>query len=230
MKKFFFLLLILGFVFVACQKEYDPGPLDNTGTGTDSTGTDTTGTGGTDTTGNGTDSNQTATTLAGTWNFISLTEQTQVTSEGNVNGESQKTISTFACTSTNNKGTIFFTDATANSQNISYTIAGNLKALTYLSDSLLDSTATLFSYNLPASSGNGNYKLIGKDSIYFTGTVFSAAGTSGVNSSISGGHYALNGNTLKITSLIDTTFSQEISGVVFNQRDQADVTITLQKQ
>jgi len=214
MKKICCLLFVASLAFTSCQKEIDY--LD------DEPGSDNTNN----------DGDSSATSIVGTYNFLSVAAQTQSDAMLDILGGESKTSSLFDFVSTNNTGTVVFTDDEMTVTGLSYTATGNLKAYTYQNNVLIDSTEEQpFSYDVTASNSSGKYKLAGADSIYFPdGGFISIAGASSVPVSSSGGKISFKGDTLRITTPIysDTTLS--ISGLTYHVVQSGTGTISLEKK
>jgi hypothetical protein len=203
MKKTYLLIALIIF-FTACQKGIEP--FDDTGS--TSTGND----------------------IKGTWNFVSLTGNTQTTAEYADSGIDYKTISKSNYVSTNNTGTITFGDSTLSSANISYKVSSEVAGFDYQNDILIDSTQIPFSITVDSSNSSGTYKLIGSDSIYFPQGTFISFSGSTTQAAPAGGKISLNGNMLTITQLLNKDTTQQIAGIPYRTIETGTFNILLQKQ
>ena len=200
------LMLIM---MVSCQKEITDPSLDGTYNGGSGSG------------GSGSSGSK---DITGTWKFISLSAITQSTAQVSQAGDVLKTITNTDYTTNDNTGTIVINSTTMATTGMSYSINDTAFALTYENNVLIDSTAAPFSFSLPSYSSTTTYKLIGADSISFTGA--SSPAVSGG----SGAHYTLSGNILKFTTSVikDTTINA--GGIIETQHSTATAVTTLQRQ
>jgi hypothetical protein len=134
-------------IFAACQKGITDA-VDNSG-------------------GNNGGDSSSVNALKGSWNFTSISANTQNTSELNFLGEDDKTISFTNYTSENNSGTLVVDDSMFRMNGYTYSIATILKTYSYQNGVLIDSLDVPFNYYVPASNSTAKYKLIGTDSVYF---------------------------------------------------------------
>jgi len=203
MKKYFLITALIIF-FTACQKGIEP--FDDTG------------------------STSTGNNIKGTWNFVSLTGNTQTTAEYTDSGIDYKTISKSNYVSTNNTGTITFGDSTLSSANISYKVSSEVAGFDYQNDILIDSTQIPFNITVDSSNSSGIYKLIGSDSIYFPQGTFISFSGSTTQAAPAGGKININGNMLTITQLVNKDTTQQIAGIPYRTIETGTFNILLQKQ
>ena len=203
MKKYFLITAII--LFTACQKGIEP--FDDTGGSTPS-GND----------------------VKGTWNFISLTANTQSIAEYTDSGIDYKTITNSNYVSTDSTGSITFGDSTFNSANISYYVSSELTGYDYQNNILIDSTQMPFNITIDSSNSSGTYKLIGSDSIYFPSGSFISVSGSTTQSQPSGGKINISGNNLIITQQLYKDTTQQIAGVPYRTIETGTFNILLQKQ
>ena len=202
MKNKYYLIAAI-ILFTACQKGIEP--FDDTGT-------------------------QTGNDIKGTWNFISLTANTQFISEYTDSGIDYKTIANSNYVSTNNTGKIIFADSAFNSTDIGYYVSSNLAGYEYQNNVLVDSTQLPFSITVDSSNSSGTYKLIGSDSIYFPSGTFISVSDSTSQSQPSGGKISISGNRLTITQLLNKDTTQLITGIPYHTIETGTFNILLQKQ
>jgi len=179
--------------FASCQKEisdYVSG--DNSGGNT-----------------NGGDSSN---NIIGDWNFVSAQTQTQSTSELNVLGKDDKTVSFTNYTTENNAGTISINDSTFKASSLTYTISSTIKTYTYQNGVLFDSMNIPFNYSLPPTNSISKYKLVGADSIYFPQGLFSIGDTT-MQAQPAGAKYTLSGTLLTFTQPVNIDSTEVVSGV-----------------
>jgi hypothetical protein len=202
MKNKYYLIAAI-ILFTACQKGIEP--FDDTGT-------------------------QTGNDIKGTWNFVSLTANTQFISEYTDSGIDYKTIANSNYVSTNNTGKIIFADSAFNSTDIGYYVSSNLAGYEYQNNVLVDSTQLPFSITVDSSNSSGTYKLIGSDSIYFPSGTFISVSDSTSQSQPSGGKISISGNRLTITQLLNKDTTQLITGIPYHTIETGTFNILLQKQ
>ena len=203
MKKKYCLVLII--LFTACQKGIEPFN-DNTG----SSGTSP---------------------VSGTWNFISLTGNTQAIQEFTDDSIDYSTTTNSAYTSTNNTGTITFSDSDFTSNNIGYLVSSEFTSYNYENGVLIDTVHLPFSITIDSSNAAGTYKLIGSDSIYFpSGSFISVSGSAPTQSEPGGGKISISGNTLTITQLLNKDTTEQISGLPYHLTETGTFDMLLQKQ
>ena len=173
---------------------------------------------------------QTGNDLIGTWNFTSLTGNTQSIAEYTDSGIDYKTITISNYTTTNNTGTITFSDSTFNMINTSYSISSMLFGYNYQNNILIDSVQMPFTYALDSTNSSGSYKLIGTDSIYFPqGSLISVAG-SATQGQPTGGRISIVGNSLTITESINEDSTKDVGGVPYHTTDSGTFDLHFQKQ
>ncbi len=201
------LMLIM---MVSCQKEITDPSLDGTYTGGSGSG----GSGGTG-----------STDITGNWKFVSMSAVTLSTVQVSQPGDVLKTITSSDYTTTNNTGTVVISSTAMAVTGMSYSVNATAIALTYDNNVLVDSTAAPFTFSLPSYSSTTTYKLVGTDSISYTGQSISPAVSGG-----SGAHYTLSGNVLKLTTSVikDTTIN--LAGIIETQHSTATGVTTLQRQ
>ena len=202
MKNKYYLIAAI-ILFTACQKGIEP--FNDTGT-------------------------QTGNDIKGTWNFVSLTANTQFISEYTDSGIDYKTIANSNYVSTNNTGKIIFADSAFNSTDIGYYVSSNLAGYEYQNNVLVDSTQLPFSITVDSSNSSGTYKLIGSDSIYFPSGTFISVSDSTSQTQPSGGKISISGNRLTITQLLNKDTTQLITGIPYHTIETGTFNILLQKQ
>ncbi len=156
------------------------------------------------------------TSLTGNWNFIDLTAQTRATATSgpitNVTTSSYKT--------TNNAGTISFTNDSMIVKGLTYTADTTATDSTYQGSTLLSATVAPFSVTVPATSQTVSYQLISADSIYLPngGIVPGGGASSGAGT---GAHYVIKNDTLVLTIQASQTVSgvaEVVNGAIYLKR------------
>jgi hypothetical protein len=179
--------------------------------------------------GKGKNSNNSTTSIQGTYKLMYLSSKTNSTISGN---DGEKSITTSDYTTTDNQGTIVFSNSTLTSAGLTYTVNTDARYSFFQDNLLTDSSSIPFTFTLPASSSVASYKLVGADSIYFPqGSVTSGIGAGGtMQSGANGGRYSISGNQLTLTQngYRDSSFVD--TGVTFQVVESAISTIVLQKQ
>ena len=168
--------------------------------------------------------------LTGNWAFVYLTAKTQSTAIETYGNTTNKSISTSQYTSTNNKGVVTFTTDSMYGKGIGYSITAVTKGYFYENGMFLDSVSVPLSFSLPPFNSSVKYKLVGNDSLSFTGSSFTLPPGGNPAPASNGGHYTITGDTLRITTSITQTSTQSQAGDVMTQTDQAVETIVLHRQ
>jgi hypothetical protein len=179
-----------------------------------------TSTGGTGGTGSG--------SVLGTWNFAGLTAKTTSDVTESDGTDVIKAVTTSDYTTTNNKGTITFATNTFNSTGVAYDLNTTAFVKFYTNGVLDDSLDFPFAFSLPATNSSGSYKLVGTDSLYFTGG-FISIGLDSMATTPIGYKYTISGNKLTLTSKFSNAFHEDDNGLVANVKQSADIVVVLQK-
>ena len=148
-------------------------------------------------------SSNTPNPLTGTWNFVDLSSNGNLTAteSGLI---SAKLIDITDFTTIDNSGTITFTADSMAGSGIGYTIDTTYTTYTYIEGSAGDTVTTPYTTTISPTSSSTSYQLIGSDSIYFgSGTPFAVSLYAGDTIKIEGAHFSISGNTLTLTSTID---------------------------
>jgi hypothetical protein len=169
--------------------------------------------------------------VSGTWNFISLTGNTQTTQDYISDDTDYSAITTSVYTSTNNTGSITFGDSDFTSNNIGYLVSAEFISSNYENGVLIDTVHLPFSISIDSSNAAGTYKLIGSDSIYFpAGGFVSYNGNEPSQAIPSGGKFSISGNILTITQMINKDTTQVILGVPLHTVESGTFVVKLQKK
>ena len=164
----------------------------------------------------------------GTWNFVDLSSDANLTAteSGLISG---KIVDLTDFTTIDNSGTISFTADSMSGSGIGYTIDTTYTTYTY-AGTTSDTVTTPYTTTISPTSSSTSYQLIGSDSIYFgSGTPFSVSLYAGDTVKIEGAHFSISGNTLTLTSTIDQAGSVTYEGITAPSVTQIKSTITLSK-
>jgi hypothetical protein len=166
--------------------------------------------------------------LTGTWNFIDLSSNGNLTAteSGFVSG---KIVDITNFTTIDNSGTITFTADSMSGSGIGYTIDTTYTTYTYVG-STSDTVTTPYTTTITPTSSSTSYQLVGSDSIYFgAGTPFYVSLYAGDTVKIEGAHFSISGNTLTLTSTIDQAGNVTYEGITAPSVTQITSKITLSK-
>jgi hypothetical protein len=166
--------------------------------------------------------------LVGTWKFTSLRAITKVDISASDGTDSERIVSTSDYTTTNNKGTIKFNASDFKGEGIAYDVETDVKAVFYINGVIEDSLEIPFAFSLPPTSSVGNYKIVGADSVYFSGG-FVAVGLDSMESKPIGYKFTISGNKLTMKSKYANAFTENDMGVLINTKQFADITILMEK-
>jgi hypothetical protein len=164
----------------------------------------------------------------GTWNFVDLSSNANLTAteSGLISG---KIVDLTDFTTIDNSGTISFTADSMSGSGIGYTIDTTYTTYTYVG-STNDTVTTPYTTTIAPTSSSTSYQLIGSDSIYFgSGTPFSVSLYAGDTVKIEGVHFSISGNTLTLTSTIDQAGSVTYEGITAPSVTQITSKIILSK-
>lgn len=146
--------------------------------------------------------------LGGTWKFNGISVNMYVRNTTTVTGypdmSSDITTATVYST-TNNGGTVVFMPDSLVGTGLTYAASWTSKGYGIQSGVQMDTLRLPLSFTLPPFNNNAAYKLVGTDSITFGGDAFTGGYSGSQFKSVSGGRYVINGNTLTITSKVNTT-------------------------
>ena len=164
----------------------------------------------------------------GTWNFVDLSSNANLTAteSGLISG---KIVDITDFTTIDNSGTITFTADSMSGSGIGYTIDTTYTTYTYVG-STSDTVTTPYTTTIAPTSSSTSYQLIGSDSIYFgSGTPFSVSLYAGDTIKIEGAHFSISGNTLTLTSIINQAGNVTYNSITAPSVTQINSTITLSK-
>jgi uncharacterized protein YbbC (DUF1343 family) len=200
MRKLFVLFSLLSILFISCQKEID-----------------------------GVESPSTQNKLQGEYKLISIEANTIATQELTLGSEVEKLVVISHYITKENKGTIKFDATTLSSINMSYSIDTVAKGYLYASGILIDSLEIPVQFALPPSNTSSPYKMVGADSIYFSGGA-AVIGNEPSQQGIPGGaKLKFDGDKLYMISRYNNTTTTIEQGVKVVSTQQGTFTTKLQK-
>ncbi len=161
MRRIFYLLFVVSaaFLVTSCQKEVS---VDSGSGGSGGSGGNAGGNGGGSTSG-----------LKGDWKFISQDAELKSTVQYSLFGSVIKSITSTNYTTLDTKGALQIGDPKLPLAGMSYRVATTSYVELYEDNDLTDTLSMPFEYTMPEYNSAGDYKFVGSDSIYFTGTSFS---------------------------------------------------------
>lgn len=165
--------------------------------------------------------------LDGNWTFTSMGlkgTSTTVTDDGN--GTISKTVTTSDYTSTDNKGTVSISGGVMTSKGMSYSVSTTSPYIRYVNGVQQDAGTLPFAFTMPPFNSVAGFKVVGADSIVFTGGASSFGGSSNAG----GAKYNISGNTLTMMVKLDTTFVDNRLGFPVQKHDVATQTTILTRQ
>ncbi len=172
-------------------------------------------------------SNSNSGSFEGTWTFTGLHSETVATNNISDNQSTEKDVTYSTYDTKDNTGTISFSGGTATGTGVGYRVDTLAYTYEYENEALLDSLSFAFQDTVhPANSVSG-YKLVGSDSITFTGS--GIVGSSASAATQSGGHYSIADNKMTLTSSVLKDSSFTIDGAIYTVHETADVIIYLRK-
>lgn len=173
-----------------------------------------------------------AASIEGNWKFVSLSATTEsaIFFIDPYDQSSNKVVSKSAYTTTDNGGIINFSASTMSGKELTYQVNTMAHGYTYVNNKLEDSVSTPFNFSYPATNSSSSYKIIGKDSIYFTGQILLSDPNGTIDSSPSGGKFTIAGNTLTITSNMSKDTVINYAGTQMSQHATGVASIILKKQ
>lgn len=166
--------------------------------------------------------------MDGNWAFTSTSTKgtsTAVADDGN--GTIEKTVTTSDYTSTNNKGTVSISGGVMTSKGVSYSVSTTSSYIYYVNNVQQNAGTQDISFTVPPFNSASNFKLVGADSIVFTG---GASTIGGAASGSTGAKYTISGNILTMAVKIDTTFVDNSMGFPMQKHDVATQTTVLTRQ
>lgn len=178
--------------------------------------------------------NTSSSQLVGTYQFAYLTTDVSLTEVGSVLGQSIKVVGSTGYTTTQNTGTVVFTADSAKATNIGYAYDAPVTTIYYQNNVPVDTTVDQSSDVVAPTSSSSKYQIIGADSIYFPGGVLGldqAVAASPVPiTAPTGGHFTIKGDSLIITTKLNTTFADSYNGIPTTATINFTGRIALKKQ
>jgi hypothetical protein len=172
--------------------------------------------------------------LVGNYTFQYLTTTINASESVSYLGQTASLVLIGGYKSKQNTGTVAFTADSAIGNGIGYSYDTTAMAIKTIPGTPNDTTYGQLSDTVPATSSSSKYTIIGTDSIYFPGGVIGAG--SALNGSPipvappTGGHFSFVGDTLIITTVINTTYPDNSLGVPATVNANVNATIKLLKQ
>lgn len=166
--------------------------------------------------------------VLGTWNFAGFTAAINMQVVQSDGTDVSKTVATSNYVSSNNKGTVSFAANTFAGTGLGYDLNTNFFVEDYLNGVLQDTMSFPFNFTLPATNSGGSYKLVGADSLYFTGG-FIAVGLDSMESKPIGYKYSISGNKLTMNTKFANSYNEVDNGITSRVNQNADIQIILQK-
>jgi len=204
------LLSLVTLLFVSCQKELSidtiNGPVGGPGGGGGSN------------------------SLIGNWKFLELIANTESSVEATDGTDTEKAVTVSSYKTINNKGTITFDATKMSSSGVGYDINDTAFTYLYINGVLFDSIDFPFSFTVPSSSGQTNYKVIGTDSIYFESGFFAVPSADPQATQAGGAKFKIEGNVLTLTTNSSTTESETDQGVTTVTKNKVAGVIRMQRQ
>lgn len=202
------LLMVSVIVLVSCQKEVSIDTI-NGGGGSGGSGTGS---------------------IIGTWKFIGTTASTESTVAVSDAGIDLKTITKSSYTTTGNTGTYTFTANKISFTGVGYTLNSIATSVIYLDGQLQDSIDFPFTYTLPPSNGEGTYKKVGADSLYFESGNISIPSSGSQPAQASGVRYKFSGDTLLLITKHTQSTTITDAGSTQKTDNKVDAVVKLLKQ
>lgn len=170
--------------------------------------------------------------LTGNYTFLYTTGNVNQTEQVTALGSTFNIVTTGSFRSINNAGTIQFTADSAIATGLGYDIDTTFTMVTYQNGSVANTSSQAFTQSFPPATSTSKYQVIGTDSVYFPGGALGTGSLTGGTQVAppTGGHFTFAGDTLKITSKLNQTYPDNVSGVPTTAMIVADVTIVLLKQ
>jgi hypothetical protein len=174
-----------------------------------------------------------ADSLAGTWNFISMSASTNVTYNYTDFGTQYKDISISNYTSSNGSGSVTFSGDNVTSKNIGYSVSTTVFEQSYEDNVLVDTFSMPFNFSVQPTSSTTTYKIIGSDSLWFPGgnIVSSQSLPNGSAPAVASGYrFNISNDTLTLSSIYAKDTVQDLGGVSSLVSQYANYTVKLKRQ
>ena len=172
--------------------------------------------------------------LVGNYNFLYVTTTINANESVSFAGQTASVVLLGGYKTQQNTGTVVFTTDSTIGKGIGYSYDTTAMVIKNLPGAGPDTTYQTLSDTVAASSSSSQYTIIGADSIYFPGGVV-GTGNALAGSPIpvappTGGHFSFVGDTLIITTKINTTYPDNSLGVPATVVANVNATIKLLKQ
>jgi hypothetical protein len=199
-------LLFIAVLFASCTKEESLEVIDNSGA-------------------------VNADKLKGTYVFIHMQAHTEGTVEATDGTDTEKMVSISNYVTKNNVGTVVIDAGKFTSIGIGYSVDTTVKGYFYVNGVLDDTVEGDFQFSTPPLSSVAPYRLVGTDSIYFSGGLINApTGGGGVATPESKARFAFSGDTLLLYQGYYNKTTTTQGGVRITQTDVGTFTMKLKKK
>ncbi len=171
-----------------------------------------------------------STQLVGNYSFLYMTTNINVTESVSFAGQTATVVILSGYQTQQNTGTVVFTADSAVGNGIGYSYDTTATVIETDPGSKPDTTVQSLTGTVPATSSASKYQVIGTDSVYFPGGVLGGGGITGAPAAVApptGGHFAIQGDTLIITTKINQTYPDTIQGIPTTATALANATIKL---
>lgn len=197
-------MLFLAVLFASCTKEESLEIIDNPGSGQ----------------------------LQGNYVFLSMQAHTNATIELADGIDIVKTVTISDYITKNNVGTVTIDGGKFTTTGMGYSIDTTIKGYYYLNGVLDEEIEMPFQFSIPPLNSVAPYKLVGTDSLVFTGGIVSlpSGGGSGAPSPESRAKYAFSGDTLIMYQGYNSKTTTLESGMTMTQTNVGTFTMKLKKK
>ncbi|MBC8033041.1 MAG: hypothetical protein H7Y03_02780 [Chitinophagaceae bacterium] len=168
--------------------------------------------------------------LIGSWKLIEMDARTYVSIEQSFAGDFSTSISNCTYLTKNNKGVLKIDAFKINFSDVGYEVEDTIHVKSYENGAFIDNSDIPFVFTMPTASSSDTYKLVGIDSIYFSGGFISIGGGASTASKPSGGKYKIQADTLTIITVSNESKVTTVSGVKETFVSQLYGVIKLKKQ
>jgi hypothetical protein len=172
--------------------------------------------------------------LVGNYTFLYLTTNINATESVTYLGQTASVVLAGGYKTVQNTGTVVFTADSAIGKGIGYSFDTTAMEIRNIPGTPADTTYQQLSDTVPPTSSSSKYTIIGADSVYFPGGVLGTgsvlAGSPIPVAPPTGGHFSFVGDTLIITTKINTTYPDNSLGVPATVNANVNATIKLLKQ
>ncbi len=199
-------LLFIAVLFASCTKEESLEIIDNSGAGN-------------------------VDKLKGTYVFVNMQAHTEGTVEATDGTDTEKMVSISNYITKDNVGTVVIDAGKFTAINMGYSVDTTVKGYFYVNGVLDDTFESDFQFSTPPLSSVAPYRLVGTDSLYFTGGIINApSGGGGVATPESKARFAFSGDTLILYQGYNNKTITTQTGVKITQTDVATIITRLKKK